>query len=222
MPSPITRISQAPPPEAALAPPPPPAGDPMAGGMPPMDMGMGAPPMGAPPMGAPPMGGPAGAPPTTAPKSSLYPLENSGMILVDAEVEKRLKEQFASTKNINTTSEEEIANEIWQEYGGNKLGGVDQEKVGKRLPDKEVDEAEIKRTRDSKWQRLPLGKNLDDLGITLDDIRDMVISLSQGIASAAKKGAGGAGAPPAMASLKINDLIRLAQNYYIESSKISF
>lgn len=213
----VTRISQAPPPPADVPPAPAPPPAPLGGGMPPMDMGMGAP-----PMGAPPMGGPPGAPPISGPKSSLYPLENSGMILVDSEVQKRLKEQFASTDNINTTSEEEIANEIWQEYGGNKLGGVDKEKVGKRLPDKEVDQDEIKRTRESKWQRLPLGKNLEDLGITLDDIRDMVISLSQGIAAEAKKGSGGAGAMPAMASLNNSDIIRLAKDYYMESSKNIF
>lgn len=218
MPKQILRISQAPPaaapPPPAAAPPPPPMDMGMGMGAPPMDMGMGAAPMGLPAPGA-----PAGAPGVPS-KLSLYPLENSGMILMDAEIEKRLKEQFASTENINTTSEEEIANEIWIEYGGNKLGGVDKEKVGKRLPDVEVDENEIKNTRDSKWKRLPFGKNLDDLGITLDDIRDMVISLSQGIAAAKKKEAPGGGAP--MASLKLDNLIKLAKEYYSDTSKNIF
>lgn len=216
MPKQIFRISQAPPPP--IAPPPAPAAPPpidmgMGLGTPPIDMGMG---LGAPPMG----GAPAPETPAVPSKLSLYPLENSGMILMDAEIEKRLKEQFASTKNINTTSEEEIANEIWVEYGGNKLGGVDKEKIGKRLPDVEVDENEIKNTRDSKWKRLPFGKNLDDLGITLDDIRDMVISLSQGIAAAKKKEAPGGGAP--MASLKLDNLIKLAKEYYSDTSKNIF
>ena len=220
MPNPIFRISQAPP-DAGAPPPPAPIPDPLAGGAPPMDLGMGAP-MGGAPMGGAPMGAAPATGPISTPKASLYPLENSGMILLDAEIEKRLKEQFASTENLGTTSEEEIANEIWIEYGGNKFGGVDRTKVGKRMPDKEVDDAEVKRTRDKKWERLPLGKNLDDLGITLDDIRDMVISFSQGIAAAAKKGAGGPGGAPALASLKNNQLIKLAQDIYRESSKISF
>lgn len=201
----ILRISQAPPippPDMGAAPPPPPMPAPDLGG----GLGLGAPPMGAPPMGA---GGPA---PVTAPKSSLYPLESSGMILMDAEVEKRLKEQFASTQHINTTSEQEIANEIWKEYGGNDLGGVDQDKRGKRIRDKEVDQNEIKRTRDRKWERLPLGKNLDDLGITLEDINEMVTALSQGIAALKKKEApGGGGGGMGMASLKYQSFVKIAK-----------
>lgn len=213
----ITRISQAPPTPAAPPPPPPPPMD-MGMAPPPLDLGMAPPPMDM-GMGAPPMGTP-GAAPTVPNKASLYPIESSGMLLVNAEVEKRLKEQFASTKNINTTSEQEIANEIWIEYGGNELGGVDREKVGKRIPDTEADEQEIKRTRDRKWERLIQGKNLDDLGITLDDLTEMVVSLSQGIAAAKKKEAPAGGAP--MASLKRDTLIKLAKEFYSESSKKIF
>lgn len=206
----IIRISQAPPspgPDTGATPPPPPAPAPdLSGGL-----SLGAPPIGAPPMVAPPIGG-VGPGSPTAPKFSLYPLESSGMILMDAEVEKRLKEQFASTHHINTTSEQEIANEIWKEYGGNDLGGVDQEKVGKRIRDKEVDLDEIKRTRDTKWERLPLGKNLDDLGITLQDITEMIIALSQGFAALKKKEApGGAGGGMGMASLKYKSFIKIAK-----------
>lgn len=210
--TPITRISQAEPPLPTPAPAPP-MPDPMAGGL-------GAPPMPDPMaggLGAPAMGAPASPTISTAPKSSLYAIENSGMLLMDAEIEKRLKEQFASTENIGTTSEQEIANEIWLEYGGNELGGVDKEKAGKRLPDKEVDLNEVKRTRDRKWERLLIGKNLSDLGITLEDLTDMVVSLSQGIAAIAKKSAGGGA--PAMASFKLDSFVKIAQILYFQSNK---
>ena len=131
----IYRIAQADPAGASPAAPPPPP-PPMGGdmGAPPMDLGMG----GMPPMpGAP---APSSAPSSTAPTGGLlYPLENLGMILKDANIEKKLSEILSSSENINTTSEEEIANVIFQEYGGNKLGGVDGFKVGERIPNKEVD-----------------------------------------------------------------------------------
>ena len=135
--------------------------------------------------------------------------------MIDAEIEKRLKEQFATNKGPNITSEEEIANEIWVEYGGNELGGVDKSKRGKRIRDKEVDQEEIKRTRDKKWERLLAGKNLDDLKISLDDIKEMVIALSHGIASAKKKEA--PGGAPALANYNTKDIIRLAKDFYKNS-----
>lgn len=202
----IIRLAQeapgvAPPPPALPTVPTPPMPDPMMGGL-----GMPPAPMGASISPAPTTTG------TTLSLATRYPLESSGMILMDAEIEKRLKEQFASTEHINTTSEQEIANEIWIEYGGNELGGVDSEKRGKRIRDKEVDDQEIKATRDKKWQRLPFGKNLSDLGITLQDLNEMITALSQGIAANKKKeapaaGGGGMG----LASRDYKDIIRTAQ-----------
>lgn len=188
---------------------PPPIAPPAAPPMPdPLAGGLGMPPA---PMGAPtaPMAPATG---TVSSQGMRYPLESSGMILMDAEVEKRLKEQFASTEHINTTSEQEIANEIWMEYGGNELGGVDKEKRGKRVRDEEVDDQEIKATRDRKWERLPLGKNLSDLGITLEDFSEMISAWSQGIAANKKKEApAGGGGGMGLASRNYKQLIRTAQ-----------
>lgn len=203
----IKRIAQAPPPEPSVAPPMPPA-DPL-GGL----GGLGGGGLGAMPPASPAGAPPAGAPSSDIPQKILYPLENSGMILQDSELQKRLKEQFASTDNINTTSEQEIANEIWMEYGGNKLGGVDKEKVGKRLPEKEVDQEEIERTKNRKWERLVSGKNLDDMGITLKDITTMVAQISRSMAELKKKESGAGGGGGIMAASK-DDIIRLAKDYY--------
>ena len=198
MKSSIIRISQVPT-DAAPAPAPPPP--------PPMGMDMGMPPM-PPAMGGAPS--PAGGQPqTTVTKGMIYPLENIGMILVDAEITKKLSEIFSSTKKINTTSEQEIANDIWLMYGGNEIGEVDSEKRGKRLPKKEVDQKEIDRTENTRWERLPLGKNLEDLGITLKDFVTAVEAISFGI-SKAKSKEQGAGGGLAAANIKNTNLIKIA------------
>lgn len=199
----IIRISQAAP-EAAAALPPVAAPDPMAGmGAAPLDMGMGA--MGAPPAAA------AAAAPTTDKKILRTPIESSGMILLDADVEKRLKEQF-STGAINSTSEQTIANDIWKEYGGTEISGVNPSRKGKRKENTEVDDAEIKRTEDSKWERLPEGKTLADLDIKLEDLVEMVTAWSQGIASLKKKEApAGGGGGMGLASFNLDKLIKTAK-----------
>ena len=189
----ILRISQADPAAAAA---PAPAPDPMAGGAPPMDMGMGA----MPPMpGAPaPAGGAGGATDNTTAQGVPYPLENLGMILKDAELQKKLSEILSSSSNVGSTSEEEIANVIFQMYGGNKLGGIDNWKKGERQLEKQVDDKEIEATKDTRWKRLPEGKTLDTLEIpvTLDNIMQAVKAISFGISKAKSKEApaGGGGA----------------------------
>ena len=199
----IIRISQAVPEAAPVAPPPAAAPDPLAGmGAAPMDMGMSA-------MGAPPAAGAAA--PTTDKKILRTPIESSGMILLDADVEKRLKEQF-STGAINSTSEQTIANDIWKEYGGTDISGVNPSKKGKRKEDTEVDDAEIKRTEDKKWERLPEGKTLADLDIKLEDLVEMVTAWSQGIASLKKKEApAGGGSGMGLASINLDKLIKTAK-----------
>ena len=88
--------------------------------MPPMDpmaaMGMPAAPMAMP--GAP-------AEPPSGQKQIKIPLANLGLILADAEIEKKLLEQLED-------NEQDIANDVWMQYGGAEDGGVDQEKRGKR------------------------------------------------------------------------------------------
>jgi len=200
----ILRIAQGDPAAAAPAP------DPSAGAPPPMDMGMGA----MPPMpGAPaPVGGAAGGPTdTTTAQGVPYPLENLGMILKDAELQKKLSETLSSSSNIGTTSEEEIANVIFKMYGGNKLGGIDAWKKGERLPDKEVDDKEIEATRHERWKRLPTGKTLETLEIpvTLDNIMQAVKAISFGISKAKSKEAP-AGGGGAMASRHFKNMVRIS------------
>lgn len=193
----IKRIAQAPPPPPASPAPPPDLGGgappppPMGGGM---DLGM-------PGLGAPPP--PGGAPANTGTSLSgpkPFPLENIGMILQDAEVEKKLSEKFSNTDNEGSTGEQEIANEIWLQYGGSQRGGVTPGRVGERIEKKEVDDKEIEMTDKTRWKRLPEGEDLLSLGITLQNMVDAVRSISIGLSKEKAKGQGGAGGP--MASSK--------------------
>ena len=157
----------------------------------------------------PPGGAPAGADTTTA-QGVPYPLENLGMILKDAELQKKLSEILSSSSNIGSTSEEEIANVIFQMYGGNKLGGIDEWKKGERKPDKQVDDEEINSTRKERWKRLPEGKTLDTLEIpvTLDNIMSAVKAISFGISKAKSKEAPAGGGP--MASMHYKNMVKIS------------
>lgn len=207
----ILRISQADP-AAATAPAP---GSGAAAPMPPMDMGAGMGLGAMPPMpGAPAAGAPGGAVDTTSAQGVPYPLENLGMILKDAELQKKLSEILSSSSNIGTTSEEEIANYIWKMYGGNKLGGVDDWKKGERKPDIQSDEEEINNTKDTRWKRLPEGKTLATLEIpvTLDNIMQAVKAISFGISKAKSKEAPAGGG--ALASRDYKKMVRIS--YYLD------
>ena len=197
----FVRLAQLDPAAAAptAAPPPDPS---MGMGMPATDPGMalGMPPMGG-AMGAPTAGG-MGPGATGAEETILkFPLENLGMILKDANVVKMIQENPSSGKGLNTHSEEELGNKIWQMYGGDKFGGSNPGKVGERTPKKEVSDDEIQRTEDTRWKRLPAGKTLVDLDITLQDVVDNVEAISFGNSIAKKKEApAGGGAGGLMAS----------------------
>jgi hypothetical protein len=132
--------------------------DPMAG----MGMGMPAAPMAMP-----------GAPlePPSAQKQIKVPLANLGLILADAEIEKKLLEQLED-------NEQDIANGVWMQYGGEEDGGVDSGKRGKRNDSEEATDKEIKTTDKTRWERLPQGQNLNDLEITLDDFANAIKFLS--------------------------------------------
>jgi hypothetical protein len=170
--------------------------------MPPMDpmMGMGMP--------AAPMAMPAPATPASGQKNITVPLANLGLILADSEIEKRLLEQLED-------NEQGIANEVWIQYGGEEDGGVDQSKRGQRKETEEATEDEIKATNKTRWERLPEGQNLLDLDITLDDMANAVKFLSFGFAKNKGKEQGGAaagGGMPGMASRKLDNMVKLAQN----------
>ena len=172
--------------------------------MPPMDpmaaMGMPAAPMAMP--GPPPA-------PASGQKQIKIPLANLGLILADAEIEKKLLEQLED-------NEQDIANDVWIQYGGSEDGGVDEEKRGERKDSEEASEEEMKATDKTRWKRLPQGQNLNDLEITLDDFANAVKFLSFGFAkNKAKEQGGGAagGGMPGMASRKLENMVKLAHNF---------
>ena len=169
----------------------PPMGDPLAG--------MGAPPPVAPTAGP----GMAGG---NAEKIIRVPLSNLGLILADAEIEKKLMEDLED-------NELDLANEVWMMYGGNEDGSVNKSRVGKRKDDKEVDDVEIKNTNKTRWERLPLGQNLDDLGIELSDFANAIKFLSFGFSkNKAKEQPVAGGGMPGMASRKLDNMVKLGGN----------
>lgn len=178
------------------APPPLPPPPPM-GGLPPL-----------PPMpGLPGMPPPPGAPtPSSNQKAIKEPLSNLGLILADAEIEKMLMEEMQF-------NEREIANKIWKMYGGNDEGGVEDGHVGKRKEGVEITDEEINDTEETRWERLPLGQDLLDLEIELEDMANAVKYLSFGFSKNKSKEQGG-GAPGGMpmASLKLENMVKLARN----------
>lgn len=216
MKNPIIRIAQsapgAPPPDAAAAPPPAPdMGGGMGGGM---DMGGMLGGMGAPPAA------PMAAPVSQMNEPILAPLENLGAILKDINITKLLSEKLSNSKQEGSTGEDQIANYVWRSYGGDKTEGLIPGRVGQRAKGKMISEPEeliqVKDYPDleeveNRWIRLPEGKSLDDLGITLDNINALVkaMSLSTSLQSAAAAKAGGGSA---MASITIDKIIKIAHN----------
>ena len=171
--------------------------------MPPMDpmMGMGMP--------AVPMAMPAPTEPASAQKQIKIPLANLGLILADAEIEKKLLEKLED-------NEQGIANDVWMQYGGEEDGGVNQSRRGKRKESEEAEEEEIKATDKTRWERLPEGQNLLDLEISLDDFANAVKFLSFGFAKNKGKeqgAAAGGGGMPGMASRKLDTMVKLAHNF---------
>lgn len=176
---------------------PPPLPPPPMGGLPPL------PPMPGLPGMPPPPGAPA---PSSNQKAIKEPLSNLGLILADAEIEKMLMEEMQF-------NEREIANKIWKMYGGNDEGGVEDGHVGKRKEGVEITDEEINDTEETRWERLPLGQDLLDLEIELEDMANAVKYLSFGFSKNKSKEQGG-GAPGGMpmASLKLENMVKLARN----------
>lgn len=168
--------------------------------------------MGAPMPPLPPMPGMPGPPPSgggvtnSNQKAIREPLSNLGLILADAEIEKMLMEELQF-------NERDIANKIWQMYGGDNEGGIEDGHIGKRKDDQEITDEEIEATKNKRWERLPFGQDLLDLEIELDDMANAVKFLSFGFAKNKSKeqGAGGPGGMP-MASLKLENMVKLARN----------
>lgn len=146
--------------------------------------------------------------PNSDQKQITVPLANLGLILADANIEKRILEQLED-------NEQGIANDIWIEYGGKEDGGVETSHRGKRVDGQEATPEEIKATDNTRWERLPEGQNLLDLEISLDDMANAIKFLSFGFAKNKSKEQGGAapGGMPGMASRKLENMVKLAQNF---------
>lgn len=134
------------------------------------------------------------------------PLSNVGLILQDAKIKQNLAENIA-------VPDIEIANRIWEQYGGNIIGNDFPNKVGERTDSKEATDEEIEATQHQRWKRLPLGKTITDI-ISLDELKQAVgyidIGYTKEIANKAK--GGGGGGMPGMASRKLDYLIKLGYN----------
>jgi hypothetical protein len=172
---------------------------------PPPPPGLGAPMPPMPPMpGMPGMPAPGGGSNSNQ-KAIREPISNLGLVLADAEVEKMLMEDMQF-------NERDIANKIWKMYGGDEEGGVFEGHVGKRTDDKEITDEEITATKNKRWERLPLGKDLLDLEIELDDVANAVKFLSFGFAKNKGKEQGGGAPGMPMASIKLENMVKLAHN----------
>ena len=174
--------------------------------MPGMDMGM--PPMGGPPTA--PMAAPGAAPAATTREEIGSPLRELGQILYDVDIETLLSQKIGSETS-------EVAQDIWVMYGGNIIGGIEEEKTGKRIDKKDVspenEESEQEKTEDSRWERLPEGQKISDI-TSLDELDATVQGIAGDLAAKKKKeqAGGGAGGGMPMASIKLQ-LIKLAQRY---------
>lgn len=122
------------------------------------------------------MGG-MGASPTAMPMPGAMPyvqlsapLDGLSMIAHDYNVDLAVKQ--------GKTNARRLADDIWQEYGGNKFGGIDDAKVGERVIQddltEEMKQMEAEDTQDSKWKRLPDGLNIAQaiLGMDKEDFAD--------------------------------------------------
>jgi hypothetical protein len=174
--------------------------------MPGMDMGM--PPMGGPPTA--PMAAPGAAPAATTREEIGSPLRELGQILYDVDIETLLSQKIGSETS-------KVAQDIWVMYGGNIIGGIEEEKTGKRIDKQDVspenEESEQEKTEDSRWERLPEGQNISDI-TSLDELEATVQGIAADLAAKKKKeqAGGGAGGGMPMASIKLQ-LIKLADRY---------
>jgi len=164
--------------------------------------------MGGPPTA--PMAAPGAAPAATTREEIGSPLRELGQILYDVDIETLLSQKIGSETS-------KVAQDIWVMYGGNIIGGIEEEKTGKRIDKQDVspenEESEQEKTEDSRWERLPEGQNISDI-TSLDELEATVQGIAADLAAKKKKeqAGGGAGGGMPMASIKLQ-LIKLADRY---------
>ena len=166
-------------------------------------------------LGGPPMPA-AGAPQPQQEQQSLIggPIDNMAKLVSDADVETMIKTE-------SNLSEEEIALKVWEKYGGEPDGKVNPMKVGNRSEQDEnrsfeqIDkEKKFQDENEEAFKRLPKGKTLLDMDITLEDLTQSIKSMPFSIVQKVKGQAGGQqpGGMPGMgmASSKFQ-LVKLAK-----------
>ena len=132
------------------------------------------------------------APEGPPPRKEIYgPLDTLAKILYDANITDIIE-------NSTSTSPEDIAEQIWEDYGGNEKGNADQSKTGQRSPsDVNIQQDQGEKDRDStdgsKWLRLPKGKTIEDI-TPLKDLTNIMSGLVMGTIK--KSAGGGGGGPP--------------------------
>lgn len=180
--------------------------------------GAGAPP-GAAPMGGPPM--PPGIGPGPAPQGTqnmAMTNEETGRVELSTPLSSQDKLLYDAEDLIDEAGgsrPEDVAMKVWQAYGGTNQGDVDPSKTGKRRPADPSDPLSVEQkkemydsTKDKRWERLPIGKNIGDVvdyGTLYKLIQGMIASEARTQAKQSNQGAqggpgGGGGAPPLGAS----------------------
>lgn len=140
----------------------------------------------------------AGAPPPAEPAGDPHPiipgpLDSVEKIILDAKIFNRL----ADSDDL-----ENIALEIWEEYGGKKNGGVYENKRGKRKEkdgerDAEEVKEELKMNEDKKWERLSEAKEFNTINkvTSIEGLMDSIKKVSLSHIKKLKGGGQQAGAP---------------------------
>jgi hypothetical protein len=165
------------------------------------------------------MGGPPPAGPSTVERPKIAgPLKSVGEILYDFNIE----EYIALHPD---QSEEDMSEEVWQEYGGDSNENIKSDKEGERDEESatrtpEEINSEIERTEESKWERLPIGKTIDDI-TSLEEVIGLMKSLTYGTVKKFKSPAApaGGGMPP-MASSQ-NRFSSLIDEIKIDMNKLN-
>lgn len=151
-----------------------------------------------PPMGMPGMPPPPSTPPPGPRQELIGPLDSVSKILYDYDIGTAVDGNAARDA-------EELALEIWKAYGGTEIGDGIDSKIGNRTTESiktepEKQEAERKSTEDSRWQRLPRGKTIEDI-TSLDELSQILSGLVLGaVKSKAPAAAPPGGMPPPMAN----------------------
>lgn len=140
------------------------------------------------------------------------PIDSVGDLLYDGDIDQIIASHPEA-------DDEELAQIVWKEYGGNPDGSADPSKTGRRTEtdneDPQQASSETAETKNKKWERLPQGKTVADI-TTLDELVDLMSSLTFGVVKKYTQPEGGGGMGGGMggmlAETKSAKLIKLANH----------